>query len=199
MLKVSLLVVLFSISMANPMDGGAWWAAVNGVAKSRTWLSILTFTFHFHTLEKEMATHSSVFAWRIPGMGKPGGLPSMGSHRVGHDWSNLAAAAAAAMYQVCGTLPASFFSWFSLLMSTHSYFKPEASLGAWKQFDCHPKLWVPSWKKVLFRLCQFNALFPLELLSQANKTNPKQVKTLEDRTFVGLVFETGTASGRFQF
>ena len=64
---------------------------------SRTWLSDFTFTFHFHALEKEMATHSSVLAWRIPGMGEPDGLPSMGSHRVGHDWSDLAAAAAAAM------------------------------------------------------------------------------------------------------
>ena len=78
----------------NPVDGGAWWAAVHGVAKSRTWLSNFTFTFHFHVLEKEMATHSSVLAWRIPGTGEPGGLPSMGLHRVGHDWSNLAAAAA---------------------------------------------------------------------------------------------------------
>ena len=74
------------------MDGGAWWAAVHGVAKSWTRLSNFTFTFHFHALEKEMATHSSVLAWRIPGMGEPGGLPSMGSHRVGHDWSDLAAA-----------------------------------------------------------------------------------------------------------
>ena len=72
------------------MDGGAWWATVHGVAKSRTRLSDFTFTFHFHALEKEMATHSIVLAWRIPGTGKPGGLPSMGSHRVGHD---LAAAA----------------------------------------------------------------------------------------------------------
>ena len=71
--------------LENPMDGGAWWAAVHGVARSRTQLSDFTFTFHFHALEKEMATHSSVLAWRIPGMGKPGGLPSMGSHRVGHD------------------------------------------------------------------------------------------------------------------
>ena len=75
------------------MDGGAWWAAVCGVARSRTRLSDFTFTFHFHALEKEMATHSSVLAWRIPGTGEPGGLPCMGSHRVGHDWSNLAAAA----------------------------------------------------------------------------------------------------------
>ena len=76
------------------MDGGAWWAAVHEVAKSRTRLSDFTFTFHFHALEKEMATHSSVLAWRIPGMGEPGGLPSMGLHRVRHDSSDSAAAAA---------------------------------------------------------------------------------------------------------
>ena len=64
------------------MDGGAWWAAVHGVAKSQIQLRDFTFTFHFHALEKEMATHSSALAWRIPGMGEPGGLPSMGSHRV---------------------------------------------------------------------------------------------------------------------
>ena len=80
--------------LENPMDQGAWWAAVHGVSKSRTRLSDFTFTFHSHALEKEMATHSSVLAWRIPGTGEPGGLPSMGSHRVGHDWSDLAAAAA---------------------------------------------------------------------------------------------------------
>ena len=71
--------------LENPRDGGAWRAAVYGVARSRTRLSNFTFTFHFHALEKEMATHSNVLAWRIPGMGEPGGLPSMGSHRVGHD------------------------------------------------------------------------------------------------------------------
>ena len=80
--------------LENPMDGGAWWAAVHGVSKRWTRLSDFTFTFHFHALEKEMATHSSVLTWRIPGTGEPGGLPSMGSHRVGHDWSDLAAAAA---------------------------------------------------------------------------------------------------------
>ena len=69
--------------MENPMDGGAWKAAVHGVAGGRTRLS--DFTFHFHALEKEMVTHSSVPAWRIPGTGEPGGPPSMGSHRVGHD------------------------------------------------------------------------------------------------------------------
>ena len=86
--------------LENPTDGGAWWAPVYGVAKSRTRLSNFTFTFHFHALEKEMATHSSVLAWRIPGRGRPGGLPSMGSHRVGHDWSNLAAAAAVLLLSI---------------------------------------------------------------------------------------------------
>jgi len=71
--------------LENPTDGGAWEAAVHGVATSRIRLSDFNFTFHFHALEKEMATHSSILAWRIPGTGEPGGLPSMGSHRVGHD------------------------------------------------------------------------------------------------------------------
>ena len=70
---------------ARAMGGGAWWAAVHGVSRSWTQLSDFTFTFHFNALEKEMATHSSVLAWRIPGMEEPGGLPSLGSHRVGHD------------------------------------------------------------------------------------------------------------------
>ena len=69
------------------MGRGAWWAAVHGVAKSQTRLRDFTFTSHFHALEKEMATHSSILAWRIPGTGKPGGLPSLGSHRVGHNWT----------------------------------------------------------------------------------------------------------------
>ena len=83
--------------LENPRDGRAWWAAVHGVAESWTRLNNFTFTFHFRALGKEMAIHSSVVAWRIPGTGEPGGLPSMGSHRVGHDWSDAAAAAAAAI------------------------------------------------------------------------------------------------------
>ena len=98
--------------LENPMDGGAWWAAVHGVAKGRTWLGDFTFTFHFHALGKEMATHSSVLAWRVPGTEEPGGLPSMGSHRVGHDWSDLAAAAAAMLYIISPGL---------------IYFKPEVN------------------------------------------------------------------------
>ena len=84
--------------LENPMDRGAWWAADRGVAKSWTRLSDLTFTFHFHALEKAMATHSSVLAWRIPGTGEPGRLPSTGLHKVRHDWSDSAAAAAAAKH-----------------------------------------------------------------------------------------------------
>ena len=71
--------------LENPMDSGAWWAAVHGVAKSQMRLSDFTFTFHFHAMEKEMATHSIGLAWRLPGTGEPGGLLSMGSHRVRHD------------------------------------------------------------------------------------------------------------------
>ena len=84
------------------MDGGAWWAAVHGAAKSRTRLRDFSFTFHFHALEKEMATHSSVLAWRIPGTGEPDGLPSMGSHRVGHNWSDLAACIIIRMHEESG-------------------------------------------------------------------------------------------------
>ena len=91
--------------LENPMDGGAWWAAVHGVAERRTRLSDFPCTYRFHTLEKEMAAHSGVLAWRIPGTGEPGGLPSTGSHRVRHDWSD-SAAAAACCYSVTQLCPA---------------------------------------------------------------------------------------------
>ena len=102
--------------LENPVDGGAWWAAVHGVTKSQTRLSDFTFTFHFHALEREMATHSSVLAWRIPGTGEPGGLPSMGSHRVGHDWSDLAAAERQPVITV--------FCWFCLWGGSFLGFPP---------------------------------------------------------------------------
>ena len=107
------------------MDGGAWWAAVHGIAMSWTRLRDFTFTFHFHALEKEMATHSSVLAWRIPGTAEPGGLPSMGSHRVRHDWRDLTAAAAAALsvWFGAGYLTAVTFNFllFSEVFLVHSY------------------------------------------------------------------------------
>ena len=83
--------------LENPMNGRAWWAAVHGVATNQTQLSDFTFTFHFHALEKEMTTHASILAWIILGKGEPGELPSMASHRGGHDWSNLAAATVKAL------------------------------------------------------------------------------------------------------
>ena len=104
------------------MDGGAWQAAVRGVAKSWTRLSDFTFTFHFHALEKEMATHSSVLAWRIPGTGKPGGLPSMGLHRVGHNWSDLAAAAAARKVYYTYSYFYSLYYFFFLLIIPRTFF-----------------------------------------------------------------------------
>ena len=96
--------------LEKPMDRGSWKASVHGVAEGRKRLSDFTFTFHFHALEKEMATHSSVLALKIPGMGETGGLPSMGSHRVEHDWSDLAAAAAAAALHISGIIQ-SFHDW----------------------------------------------------------------------------------------
>ena len=107
--------------LENPVDGGAWWAAVHGVAKSRTRLSNFTFTVHFRALEKEMATHSSVLAWRIPGMGEPGGLPSMGLRRVGHDWSDLAAAAAGKRRQ--GISPYIVW-WDNIYLTVYFWFDP---------------------------------------------------------------------------
>ena len=119
--------------LENPMDGGAWWAAVHEVAKSRAWLSYFTFTFHFHALEKEMVTHSSILAWRIPGTGEPGGLPSMGSYRVGQDWSDLAVAVATLSLV---HLP---YVWGNC----GNYFRPAAPRYGFQCFFDYPDLVLP--------------------------------------------------------
>ena len=115
--------------LENPMDGGAWWAAVHGVAKSQERLSDFTFTFHFHALEKEMATHSSVLAWRIPGTGEPGGLPSMGLHRVRQNWSDLAAGTADISFCLSVGLTWVYkglsFTWYLLISIESYYFHPQ--------------------------------------------------------------------------
>ena len=111
--------------LENPIDRGAWSAPVHGVAKSQTRLSDFTFTFHLHALEKEMATHSSVLAWRIPGTGEPGGLPSMGSHRGGRDWSDWA--------EQCYLYPNFNTNWFHFLLlclELHNALKLQA---CWRQ------------------------------------------------------------------
>ena len=121
--------------LENPMDGGAWWAAVHGVAKSWTLLSYFTFTVHFHALEKAVATHSSVLAWRIPGTGEPGGLPSMGSHRVRHDWSDLAAAIQSLMDSIC--------------LSSNNAIQLNI-----KSCKCSLKLYVPCWISLVTKRVQ---------------------------------------------
>ena len=128
-------------SLENPMDGGAWKAAVHRVAEGWTRLSDFTFTFHFHALEKKMATHSSVFAWRIPGTGEPGGLPSVGSHRVGHDWSNLAVA----VVVVRGISLISFlWFWFSFCLLSDRWGKEAYGSFLMGETDCGGN-WVLSW------------------------------------------------------
>ena len=126
--------------LENPMDGGAWWAVVHGVAKSQTRLSDFTFTFHFPALEKAMATHSSVLAWRVPGTGQPGGLLSMGSHRVRHDWSDLAAAEAALYHSILNLpLPMSFI--LSCFHVTNLY----PFISAWRTHFNISVGWVQWW------------------------------------------------------
>ena len=137
------------------MDGGAWWAAVHGIMKSRTWLSDFTFTFHFLALEKEMATHSSVLAWRIPGTGEPDGLPSMGSHRVGHDWSDFTAAAAGAaeIFQVLSVMTTSVFrlvQFGHIVGCSLHVFLVLVSVCRTVKFTYHFSIIIPNWSMSVF-------------------------------------------------
>ena len=128
-------------SCQSPMDGGAWWAAVHEVTESQTQLRDFTFTFHFHALDKETATHSSVLAWRIPGTKEPGGLPSMGLHRVRHDWSDLAAAAAAIVSHLQGS---EMIAW--LICSRAQFMKERARMANPGSSRLEPVLLTATWK-----------------------------------------------------
>ena len=135
------------------MDGGAWWAAVHWVVNTLRWLSDFTFTFHFYALEKEMATHSSVLAWRIPGTEVPGGLPSMGSHRVGHVWSDLAAAAGNSEDHILGTKIHNKEKWVfpgaggrEVVELGNGY---SFSWGRWKSFEDGRWWWLHNNVKIL--------------------------------------------------
>ena len=130
--------------LENPMDRGAWWAADHGVSKSQTRLSDFTFTFPFHALEKEMATHSSVLAWRIPGTGEPGGPPSTGSHRVGHGWSDLAAAAAVPSEKAMAPTP------LLLPQCSHHYILRRKELNLVKNL-----FWQTPLSKFMVSLCSY--------------------------------------------
>ena len=127
--------------LENPMDGGAWWAAVHGVPKSQIRLSDFTFTFHFHASEKETAIHSSVLAWRIPGTGEPGELPSMGSHRVGHDWSDLAAAAVILSDHTICSLRVWLTS-FSIMLLSFIHVVACISISFLLMTTCYPIMWM---------------------------------------------------------
>ena len=139
-----------STCLESPMDGGAWWAAVRGVAESRTRHSDFPFTFHFHALEKEMATHSHILAWRITGTAEPGRLPSMGLRRVGHDWSNLAAAAARRLQLLSNTMGC--FS--GCLMSSAGIQK--LFCGIYSAFKCSFDEFF--WEKVVSLFCSSGIL-----------------------------------------
>ena len=135
--------------LENPMDWGAWWATVHGVSTSQARLSDFTFTFHFHALEEEMATHSRNLAWRIPGTREPGGLPSVGSHRVRHNWSDLAAAAAAE----------NFLGWFSSIcfgLILNRVPKNELGKAVWASL-----LILPQNEFYLKSTCIFNFCWPV--------------------------------------
>ena len=164
------------------MGGGAWWAAVRGVTKSQTRLSDFTFTFHVHALEKEMATHSSVLAWRIPGTGEPSGLPSMGLHRVRHDWSDLAAAGVFTNHitfklphckkkiKACGELQWNNSNTVMWLMHT-VYHVPDTPLKTWRALT--PLMFLTTCEvSITIPILQMKTLRPREMMSLAYNYTP---------------------------
>ena len=155
------------------MDGGAWKAAVHGVAEGRTRLSEFTFTFHFHSLEKEMATHSSVLAWRIPGTGEPVGLLSVGSHRVRHDWSDLAAAPTSPKKErVCS------------FQDLGAGWAPSGLLSPWPSFWSQHAPPIPIFNSLpppcpLFTFCSSSLLWVLQTTSlPGSESTPRHEMTL---------------------
>ena len=168
--------------LENLMDGGAWWATVHGVTRSQTRLSDFTFTFHFHALKKEMATHSSVLAWRIPGTGESGGLPSMESHRVGHDCVSAQSLQSYLTFcapmdcsppgcSVLGILQARILEWIAISSSRGSSWPRERNCVSCVSCTCRQILYCWATREVpffLIFLCEifsnFPSLFPLSLL-----------------------------------
>ena len=160
------------------MDRGAWRAAVHGVAKSPTRLSNFTFTFHFHALEKEMATHSGVLARRIPGTGEPGGLPSMGLHTAGHDWSDLAAATAAAhlgaqKWPVMATLDCLYVYFVKLALSSGNSLWSHKELNRTEHVCIHTHTHTHTHTERKYQHGYFNstALDLLHVLTKLNSPN----------------------------
>ena len=151
------------------MEGGAWWAVVHGVTKSQTQLSDFTFTFHFPALEKEMATHSSVLAWRIPGMEEPDGLPSMGSHRVRHDWSDLAAAVALLKGESQWITGIYFLviQKFSVRICWHIFFRKQHSIVVKRKYfrQSNPPFSFQTWFTICVALCGCLTFLCLSILS----------------------------------
>ena len=184
------------VFLENPMDGGAWWAAVHGVAKSRTRLSDFTFIFHFHALEKEMATHSSVLAWRIPGTGEPGGLPSMGLHRVRQDWSDLAAAEPRSHSRV-EKVGRMYYFWKPLFVIQSSL---HVNNIHWEVDKYGYMLWVRLWTQVCVWLETDNEVdrwlvstvcicIFIALKKKNSYFPPQKTKTNKQKTVTGTIFK----------
>ena len=169
------LLICFESLQKRSWGGGAGKAAVHGVTEGQTWLSDFTFTFYFHALEKEMATHSSVLAWRIPGTGEPGGLPSMGSCRVGHDWSDLAAAAAewlASQFEGHGS-----HFWQTILWDSHALEHVSLSLSVYHSGGIFPKMRTSQIQKMSF---EFQSVLCVPRTMKEKGSIPRQIRKYQN-------------------